>query len=145
MTASTRASPAPAPPADTYAFLVERFSALLDALRAERRALVAASPEGLHEVVARKETLCAEIAGSQHQLLEHLQGAPLPDSMQELRDLAQQCRAENALNGRIAQRARRTARTLLGILTGEPEADLYEKPGAAAAGAPTRRHSLGAA
>lgn len=143
MPAGHRPSSAPGLPAETYAFLVERFTELLDALRAERRALVAASPDGLNEVVARKEAVCAQIAGSQHELLAHLQGAPLPDSMQELRDLAEQCRAENALNGRIAQRARRTTRTLLGILTGEPEADLYEKPGAAAGGVTGR--SLGAA
>lgn len=130
---------------DSHDYLLERFSVLLEVLLAERDALVGTSPDELQAIVARKETLCADIARRQQSLLDALQPATiLPDSMAELRMLADRCRSENALNGRIASRARRTTQTLLGILTGDTGGDLYDRPGqpreARAAG-----HRLGSA
>lgn len=110
--------------------MLAHLTALLDILLAERQALTGTAPDELHEIIARKESVCAEVAEQQEALLAGL--APqttLPDSMSELRQLAERCQQENLLNGRIANRARRTNRTLLGILTGDSGADLYEKPG----------------
>lgn len=115
---------------DTYGFLVDRFESLLDTLLAEREALTGRSPDALNDLVARKEALCAEIAGRQHTLLDALKPrTTLPDSMAELRSLADRCRTENALNGRIATRARRTTGNLLKALTGQARDDSYDRPG----------------
>lgn len=128
--------------------MLERLTALLEILLAEREALTGTVPDALHEIIARKEAVCAEVAHQQDALLAGL--APhttLPDSMSELRALAQRCQQENALNGRIANRAKRTSRTLLAILTGDSSGDLYEKPGAERApGSSTASgHRLGSA
>lgn len=115
--------------------LVDQFRTLLEILLAEREALVATSADRLQDLVSRKEALCTDIARNQNTLLEALKPAvTLPDSMGELRDLARRCRTENALNGRIANRARRRTRTLLSILTGEDSAELY-RPGSVDAAA----------
>lgn len=119
---------------------------LLDILLAERQALTGTAPDTLHEIIASKEAACAEIAAQQDTLLAGL--APhttLPDSMSELRELAQRCQQENNLNGRIANRAKRTNRTLLGILTGDSGGDLYEKPGMERAPSAAPGHRLGSA
>lgn len=128
--------------------MLAHLTALLDILLIEREALTGTAPDALHEIIARKETVCAEVAEQQEALLAGL--APhttLPDSMSELRELAQRCREENILNGRIANRAKHTTRTLLGILTGDSGADLYEKPGMerAPGGSTAPGHHLGSA
>jgi flagellar biosynthesis/type III secretory pathway chaperone len=110
--------------------MVEHLTRLLDTLLEERLALTGTSPDDLHEIIARKESLCADIARRQQGLLAGV--APdgrLPDSMIELRTLAQRCQAENAQNGRIANRAKHTTRTLIGILTGDSAGDLYDRSG----------------
>lgn len=127
--ASPNALPAGVAP-DVHERMLVHLTALLDILLAERQALSGTAPDELHDIIARKEAACAEIAAQQDVLLAGL--APdtvLPDSMSELRELAQRCQQENILNGRIANRAKRTNRTLLGILTGDSGGDLYEKPG----------------
>ncbi len=141
---------AAAPTAEaTHDHLLDRFRSLLDILLAEREALIGTSAEDLQMLVTRKEAICAEIARAQNTLLEALKPASiLPESMPELRELAQRCRNENALNGRIANRARRSTRTLLAILTGDDSADLYHRSGADAAAAAKPRlpgHHLGSA
>lgn len=128
--------------------MLVHLTALLDILLAERQALTGTAPDELHEIIARKESVCAEVAEQQEALLAGL--APqttLPDSMSELRQLAERCQQENLLNGRIANRARRTNRTLLGILTGDSGADLYEKPGMerTQGAGPAPGHHLGSA
>lgn len=128
--------------------LVERFGVLLETLHAERAALVDRSPETLQEVVGRKEALCGEIDREQQQLLAHIRaGAPAPAAIGELRDLARRCRHENVLNGRIANRARHTTKTLLAILTGEPPSDVYRPSGQELLPAPPSGagHRLGSA
>jgi flagellar biosynthesis/type III secretory pathway chaperone len=130
---------------ETHDYLLARFAGLLDVLLAERDALTGRSADALHEVIVRKETLCADIAACQQTLLKAVRPATtLPDSMAELRALADRCRSENALNGRIANRARRTTRTLLGILTGDHAPDLYDAPGRGQR-APATGHHLGSA
>ncbi len=126
-------------------FLVDRFNQLLQVLLAERDALLHPAQSGLADLLARKEALCAEIAPHQAALLASLAPATvLPDTMGELRTLAERCRNENALNGRIAVRARHTTRTLLAVLTGETPGQVYGRRGteqAASAGG----HRLGSA
>jgi len=132
--------------ADAHDYLVERFAALLDLLLAERQALVQPGQSDLQTLVERKEALCRDIARHQTTLLAAL--APtgfLPESMTELRSLAQRCRAENALNGRIAIRARNTVRTLLGVLTGDEPASVYHKPGSDRPAPGRAGHRLGSA
>ncbi|MFW6093490.1 MAG: flagella synthesis protein FlgN [Pseudomonadota bacterium] len=134
--------------ADVHALLLEQFSRLLDTLQSERRALVERTPDALEEIVARKESLCREISEHQHVVLAELQpDGSFPESMRELGELAEQCRALNSMNGRIAQRARQTTRTLLGILTGEPKDALYHRGGGThdAAATPGSGHRLGSA
>lgn len=131
---------------ETYGFLVDRFESLLDTLLAEREALTGRSPDALNDLVARKEALCAEIAGRQHTLLDALKPrTTLPDSMAELRSLADRCRTENALNGRIATRARRTTGNLLKALTGQPGDDAYDRPGQTQSQPRGTGHRLGSA
>lgn len=132
--------------ADAHDYLVERFGVLLDVLLAERQALVLPGQADLQTLVERKEALCRDIARHQTTLLAAL--APtgfLPESMTELRSLAQRCRAENALNGRIAVRARNTVRTLLGVLTGDEPSSVYHKPGSDRPAPGTAGHRLGTA
>ncbi|MEQ8861279.1 MAG: flagellar protein FlgN [Pseudomonadales bacterium] len=133
----------------THDHLLERCTALLDVLLAERAALIGTSADDLQVLVSRKESLCADIAGIQHTLLDALKPATtLPDSMSELRSLVQRCRDENTLNGRIANRARRSTRTLLAILTGEDSDDLYDRGGSSHGSAPgtgLAGHRLGSA
>lgn len=142
------AAPADASPAvqEAYGFLLDRFEALLDTLLAEREALTGRSPAVLNDLVVRKEVLCAEIAGRQHTLLDALKPrTTLPDSMAELRSLAARCRTENALNGRIATRARRTTGHLLQALTGQAGDDAYDRPGQAPPQPRGTGHRLGSA
>lgn len=121
---------APATQPDTAAFLVDRFNTLLEVLLAERDALLHPNQIGLEDLLARKESLCADIAPHQAALLASLAPATvLPESMSDLRTLAERCRNENALNGRIAVRARHTARTLLAVLTGESPGQVYGRRG----------------
>jgi flagellar biosynthesis/type III secretory pathway chaperone len=114
-----------------YEEMVGLLTGLLDSLLEERQALTGTSPDELYEIVQRKESICADIARRQPALLAGLTpDGRLPESMTELRTLAQRCQAENAHNGRIANRAKHTTRTLIGILTGDSDGDLYDKPGA---------------
>lgn len=116
---------------ETHDHLLRRFRSLLDVLLAEREALTGTSSDGLQALVAHKESLCADIARTQNVLLEALEPAStLPESMTELRELAMRCRRENALNGRIASRARHSTRALLAILTGDESAEIYDRSGA---------------
>jgi flagellar biosynthesis/type III secretory pathway chaperone len=132
--------------ADAHDYLVERFGVLLELLLAERKALVQPGQSDLQTLVERKEALCRDIARHQSTLLAAL--APtgfLPESMTELRSLAQRCRTENALNGRIAIRARNSVRTLLGVLTGDEPASVYHKPGSDRPAPGSPGHRLGSA
>lgn len=125
-------SPPQAEPAvaDAHAYLLDRFAALHEVLLEERHALLGRTPDLLESVIERKEALCRDITGRQQTLLTALGPEPtLPESMADLRQLAEKCRSENALNGRIANRARRTTRRLLDALTGAPADDAYDRPG----------------
>lgn len=128
--------------------LTGRFGALLDVLAAERAALLELAPDTLEELVPRKNALCSEIAEDQRLLVASLSEAPTPPAgMVELRSLARRCQHENALNGRIVNRARHTNREMLRVLTGEPPADLYQPPGHAVpdSARPSAGHRLGSA
>lgn len=124
-----------------------RFSALLEVLLAEREALLHPQQADLETLLTRKESLCQEIDRHQRALLASLAPATaLPDSMTELRSLAERCRHENALNGRIAIRARHTTRNLLAALTGEAPGQVYERSGAEqSAGGGGVGHRIGSA
>lgn len=111
--------------------LVTCFGTLLDILLDERKALIDPARHDLAGLVVRKEAVCSEIAARQQALLAHLPPSTvLPTSMEALRRVAERCRDENAVNGRIANRARHSTRTLLGILTGITGDETYQrKPG----------------
>jgi flagellar biosynthesis/type III secretory pathway chaperone len=142
----TRADAAAPAVADAHAYLLERFTALHEILLEEREALLGRAPERLEALVERKEVLCSDIASRQHTLLTALGPEPvLPESMDDLRSLAESCRSENALNGRIANRARRTTRRLLDALTGTPDDDAYDRPGQSSNRPRGTGHRLGTA
>lgn len=141
--------PSPAPIQPLVDRLLTDFTQLLETLEAERAALTERSPEALERVVPAKETLCAQIARDQQTLLGALGHGPAaePEGMGTLRELARRCRSENAVNGRIVNRARQTNKTLLGLLTGEPGADLYQPAGhdLPVSARPSTGHRLGSA
>jgi flagellar biosynthesis/type III secretory pathway chaperone len=125
--------------------LIARFTKLLTLLGEERTALVGRCPDTLAAVIERKEALCGEIAEDQQALLQHWRAEGSPQAaLVELRELAERARTENALNGRIAHRARQTNRALLELLTGTAD-DLYDRPGPGRPAAPATGQHLGSA
>tara|TARA_Y100001933_G_scaffold150206_2_gene148687 strand:- start:7280 stop:7726 length:447 start_codon:yes stop_codon:yes gene_type:complete len=143
---ATAAAPGGPAVADAHRYLVDRFTDLQQVLLEERDALLGRSPDRLETVLARKEALCRDITDRQQTLLGALGPDPvLPESMGDLRALAETCRSENALNGRIANRARRTTRRLLDALTGTSGDDAYDRPGQTPPRSRGTGHRLGTA
>jgi flagellar biosynthesis/type III secretory pathway chaperone len=148
--ADSAAPVGPAAVTGSAATLLAHYQTFVTLLAAERDALTGHTPDTLEAILQRKDALCRDIQALQQTLPELLRDAPREVAqMAELRTLAQRCRDENAINGRIAQRARRTVRVLLQALTGQPDPELYTPgiPGRGAAGTrpPAARQRLGSA
>ncbi len=126
----TPASPASAGVVNACEQLLSRFDKLHELLLLERQALVADATEELQETLALKSQLCNEIALQQTAFLADPQRSQCaPERIAALREAAARCKTQNAINGRIAHRARQTVSALMGIVNGSDQQALYASSG----------------
>jgi len=125
------------------------FAQLVDLLQQEQRALVAALPDGLPEVVARKSRTLESLVALGRERLEAMAALGLPRdpvraeirlarhplgvAYRHLRDLARNSRILNTLNGQLAQQKLQFVSARLDVLRGAAQrAGLYDANGRSA-------------